>query len=130
MNWYLIAAAILSCAIGLIHSVLGEILIFRRMRTTGFIPTNGGLLLRESHVRILWASWHLVSVLGWCIAAVLMWLALPASRAVAQLPVAQVISISMLVSSLLVLVGTKGRHPGWIGLLCVAILAAVGLHVA
>ena len=58
MNWYFIAAGVLSFLIGFVHSVLGESLIFRRMRAGGFIPTIGGQLLREPQVRILWASWH------------------------------------------------------------------------
>ncbi len=128
MNGYFIAAAVLAFAVGLVHSVLGERLIFRRMRSAGFIPTSGGSALREPHVRILWASWHVVTVLGWCMAATLALLALPSfSR---QIPafVGEAIAVAMLASSLLVLVGTRGRHPGWIGLLAVAVLAAMGLY--
>ena len=33
---------------------------------------------------------------------------------------------SMLGGALLVLIGTRGRHPGWIGLLGVAILVWLG----
>ena len=47
MNPYFLAAAVLLIAIGLIHSILGERIIFRRMRTQGMIPTQGGNLLRE-----------------------------------------------------------------------------------
>jgi hypothetical protein len=117
MNWYFFVAGVLSFAIGLVHSVLGEALIFHRMRASGFIPTDGGQVLREPHVRILWASWHVVTVLGWCLAALLIGHALPTSNAVSLLPVAYAVSVSMLGSSILVLVGTKGRHPGWLGLL-------------
>lgn len=39
----------------------------------------------------------------------------------------RVIIAAMLASSLLVLVGTKGKHLGWVGLLGVAMLASVGL---
>jgi hypothetical protein len=130
MNWYFIAAAVLTFAVGLIHSVLGERLIFRRMRSTGFIPTNGGQVLHESHVRILWASWHVVTALGWCVALALVWLALPSSRQLTPPLVAGAIAASMLASSLLVLVGTKGKHLGWVGLLGVAVLAALGLHAS
>lgn len=128
MNWYFVAAAVLAFAVGLVHSVLGERLIFRRMRSTGFIPTSGGSALREPHVRILWATWHVVTVLGWCMAATLALLALPSFSG--QIPpfVGEVIAAAMVASSLLVLVGTKGRHPGWVGLLGVALLAAMGLH--
>jgi hypothetical protein len=128
MNWYFVAAGILSFAIGLVHSVLGESLIFRRMRASGFIPTNGGQVLREPHVRILWASWHVVTALGWCLAALLIWLAFPTSSAMPHLPIALAVSGSMLASSILVLVGTKGKHPGWLGLLGVAILTSIGSY--
>ena len=128
MNWYFTAAGVLTFAIGLVHSALGEQLIFRRMRSAGFIPTNGGQVLREPHVRILWASWHVVTAMGWCVAVALFWLALPSSKHLAQSLVAEAIVVSMLASSILVLVGTKGKHLGWVGLLGVAILTAIGLY--
>jgi hypothetical protein len=58
MNPYLVAAAVLAFVVGLVHSVLGERLIFRRLRTGQVVPTNGGTVLRESHVRILWLPSH------------------------------------------------------------------------
>jgi hypothetical protein len=128
MNYYFIAGAVLTFAIGLIHSVVGERLIFRRMRSSGCIPTDGGQLLLERHVRILWASWHVVTAMGWCIAVVLFWLALPPAWSVDQTFVAKAVIVSMFASSILVLVGTKGKHPGWAGLLVVAILTAMGLY--
>jgi hypothetical protein len=128
MNWYFFSAAVLTFLIGLAHSVLGERLVFRRMRLAGAIPTNGGSVLREGHVRILWASWHVATVLGWCVAAALVWLSLPSSGAQGAPFVARSIVAAMLACSLLVLVGTKGRHLGWAGFLGVAVLAGVGLY--
>ena len=128
MNWYFIAAGILAFVVGLVHSVLGERLVFSRMRATGLIPTNGGTVLREHHVRILWATWHVVTVVGWCIAALLVWLAFPSSTQAVRSVIAPMVVVSMFASSLLVLVGTKGKHPGWVGLLVVAALAAIGLY--
>jgi hypothetical protein len=128
MNWYFVSAGVLTIVIGLIHSLLGERLIFRRMRLVGLIPTNGGQVLREPHVRILWASWHLVTAMGMGMAVVLFWLALPSSRSLAQSIVAMAIVGSMIASSSLVLVGTKGKHLGWAGLLGVAVLTAMGLY--
>lgn len=121
MNRYFLAAAILSFLVGLAHSILGEMLIFRRMRQGGLIPTNGGRVIGEGHVRILWASWHVLTVFGWCLAAVLLWLA-QAQRA-GHAPIGQAIVVAMAAGSFLVLVGTRGKHPGWIGLLGVAVLA-------
>lgn len=128
MNWYFFAAATLTFVVGLVHSVLGERLVFRRMRQTGAIPTNGGSVLREGHVRILWASWHVATVLGWCVASALFWLSLPFSGEQGAPFVARPIVAAMLACSLLVLVGTKGRHPGWVAFLGVAVLAGLGLY--
>ena len=129
MNRLLACAAALAFIVGLVHSVLGEALIFRRMRTGGVVPTNGARVIGEGHVRILWASWHVLTALGWCIAAILLWLAVapvvpaaPAAAAASSRFISNAIVIAMLAGSALVLVGTKARHPGWIGLLGVAVL--------
>jgi hypothetical protein len=53
MNAYFVAAAVLTFAVGGAHSVLGEVLIFSRLRAGGLVPTQGGARLREGHVRIL-----------------------------------------------------------------------------
>jgi hypothetical protein len=128
MNAYFVAAGVLAFAIGLVHSVLGERLVFRRMRGQGLVPTDGGHVLHEPHVRILWASWHVVTALGWCVAAVLLWLGQPSQAQLAQSVVAKAVVGALFVSSMLVLVGTKGRHPGWIGLLIAAILVLAGMY--
>jgi hypothetical protein len=91
------------------------------MRQGSLIPTNGGRVIGERHVRILWASWHVLTVFGWCLAAILLWLA--QAQPVGSAFLSQAIVTAMLVGLVLVLVGTKGRHPGWVGLLGVAVLA-------
>jgi hypothetical protein len=126
MNSYLMAAGVLAFIVGLVHSVLGEILIFRGLRSRGIVPTDGGQLLRERHVRILWASWHVVTVLGWCVATILSWLAQDSSPSQSHVFIARAIAAAMLVSAAFVFVGTKGKHPGWAGLLGVAVLVFLG----
>jgi len=125
MQNYMFAAGVLAILVGLVHSVLGEILIFNRMRNKGVIPTTGAPLLRARHVRILWASWHVVTVFGCAMGAILLRLAFPVSENVLQIFVENTIAIAMLISSLLVLVGTKGMHPGWLALLGVAVLSTI-----
>lgn len=122
MNTYLLAAALLAFVIGLIHSIFGEILIFRRQRRKGWIPTDGGQVLKEPHVRIQWANWHITTAMGWGMAALLYWLATHGEQRATLVFVEQTIMLSMLASSALVLIGTKAKHPGWIGLLGVAAL--------
>ncbi len=126
MNGYFSAAAILAFFVGLVHSVLGERMIFRRLRHGGLVPTDGGSLLRERNVRILWASWHVLTVFGWGIAAILLWLSRnPAAARDAEF-IERAIAVSMVVGSALIFVATKARHPGWAGLLGVAILVWLG----
>ncbi len=114
-------AAGLSFLVGAVHSVLGEVLIFAKLRSGGIVPTNGGPLLRERNVRILWASWHVLTVFGWGLGAILLWIDRSGSAA-AMRPVLDLTAVAMMAGSALVLIGTKGRHPGWLGLLAVALL--------
>lgn len=126
MNSYFAAASVLALLVGLVHSVLGEILIFRRMRTGGLVPTDGGTLLEERHVRILWASWHVVTALGWFVAVVLYQLAVSPVISDEVALIESAIIVAMLAGSLFVLIGTRGKHPGWIGLLGIAVLVWLG----
>ncbi len=126
MNRYFVVAAALVLVVGLVHSVLGEMLIFRRQRQDGLVPTNGGKVLGEGHVRILWATWHVVTVFAWCFAAVLIHLSFPSASGTSNGFVVQAIALAMLAGSALVLIGTQARHPGWVGLLGVAVLVWLG----
>jgi hypothetical protein len=130
MNWYFTVAGALIFAIGLVHSLLGERLIFQRLRAADPLPMQSGQLLREPHMRILWASWHVVTIMGWCIAVLLFWMALPSAQHQAPAILVQTVIIAMLVSSLLVFVATYGKHLGWLGLLAVAMLTTLGQYVA
>lgn len=85
-----------------------------------YFPTNGGRVIGEGHVRILWASWHVLTVFGWCLATILLWLS-QAQPVGGGTLLSHAIAIAMLAGSSLVLVGTKGKHPGWVGLLGVAV---------
>lgn len=126
MNAYFMAAAALAFVVGLVHSVLGERLIFLRLRQGRLQPSRGGQLLGAGHVGILWASWHGLTILGWGFAAVLLWMGLhPAGADVAGFVVHAVV-VSMLLTSALVLVGTRAKHPGWAALLCAAVLVWLG----
>jgi len=125
MQNYLIAAGVLMILIGIAHSVIGEILIFRKLRAGTIVPLLTPAPLRERHLRILWANWHLTSVLGWGLAALLILIAVAPDPSSHALHV-RIIAIATLAGSLLVLYATKGRHPGWFGLLIAAGLAWLG----
>ncbi|NHQ88472.1 hypothetical protein HA050_20435 [Iodobacter sp. HSC-16F04] len=121
MQTTLLLAAVVAAATGVIHSLMGEMLIFRHVRQGGFVPSEGAAPLRERHIRILWATWHLASVFGWAFSGILLSLALgyPASGSL----ILSAVMAANFGGALLVFVGTKGRHPGWIALLAVAVLA-------
>lgn len=117
----ILAAAILVGIVGLIHSVLGERLVFRQLREHSDKLASVGL--RERHVRILWATWHVVTIFGFAFGVQLVKIELGGATMpslIAELK--YVIAHAMLAASVLVLVMTKAKHPGWIGLLGVAIL--------
>ncbi|SFC14966.1 hypothetical protein SAMN05428997_104231 [Bosea sp. CRIB-10] len=125
MQNYLIAAGVLMILIGIAHSVIGEILIFRQLRAGAIVPLLAPPPLRERHLRILWANWHLTSMLGWGLAALLILIAVAPDPSSHALHV-RIIAIATLAGSLLVLSATRGRHPGWFGLLVAAGLAWLG----
>jgi hypothetical protein len=80
--------------------------------------------LKERHLRIIWATWHLASIFGFCIGTLLIKIALDQNLVSTELLkfITISISVSMLCSSILVFTGTKGKHPGWIILLGIGIL--------
>jgi len=120
------AAGLLALMVSLAHSVLGEILIFRHLRKGGLVPTMAAPPLKERHVRILWATWHLATVFGLAFGFILLRLDSAAGDLAVQGLARSAAACAFFGGSLLVLVGTRGRHPGWIGLLGVAVFAWLG----
>lgn len=122
MNTALVLAAGGLALVGVAHSVLGEFLVFRTLRTQGIVPTGGRPVLREWQVRILWATWHLATVLGWALSALLWRLGTVPGGTHLEAWVADVAGVATLASGLLVFYATGGRHPAWFALLVVAAL--------
>lgn len=120
MNTLLLAAGLLSIFVGLIHSILGELLIFKKVRDGAIVPAVSSGLLGEGNIRILWATWHIASIFGWVAGVMLISIANNGFSGSALF--IQYISASMFAAGLLVFIATKARHPGWIGLCGVAIL--------
>jgi len=126
MNSYLGIAGLLCIILGLIHSILGEYLIFhpkRKPRT--LVPTQVESDVQEKHLRIIWATWHLASLFGFCIGALLIKLAIVSNQDFELLLF--LITGSMILSGLLVLMATKGKHPGWFILLLIGTLIFFGM---
>ena len=126
MQTYMFAAGIVAIITGVIHSTLGEIMIFRHLRNHSLVPTLPAPPLKERNVRIIWASWHLVTVFGWAFGVVLLQLSSPSNDLAAKTLVLNASIFAFVVGSFIVLIGTKGRHPGWIAMLVVASLVWMG----
>jgi hypothetical protein len=99
-------------------------LIFRKLRKGTIIPNQAAAPLELRNVRILWATWHLASAFGVGFAAILFFMANRDSAPDAA--TAWTLIVSFAAGSLLVLVATRGRHPGWIALLIVSVLTYLG----
>jgi hypothetical protein len=128
MNPWLSSAAALCVLVALVHSVLGEWRIFRHLRRPHhLVPTEGGTVLREFQLRIVWGTWHGLSVMGLGLAAVLVWLATSAdARAASGGVVEACLAAALATTGLIVLVSNRGRHPAWLALLGVAGLVWMG----
>ncbi len=120
----LFAAGCLAIFLGVAHSILGERLIFKKLRQKAIVPTYGGELFTERQVRILWVSWHLVTLFGAALGSLLCYLSVVNSTQMAFVALlVNFTSIVMFCAALLALVGTKGKHPSWIILMLIGLLA-------
>ena len=124
MNTYYLAAAAVAFLLGLAHSVLGEVLIFRRLRAEGSRASGN---LPRRHMAAVWSTWHLLTLFGWGLAAVFVWMAYPG---------ADIGTLALTLASFLALCaafwlfGTRGRHPAWIVFLLLAALSYLGSTAA
>ena len=124
MNIYFLSAAVVCVLVGIVHSILGEILIFNNLRVGGIVPTEAAPPLLSRNVRIIWATWHLASIFGLLLAGILL------AAAVGKITLDSIAIYAFLAAfvagSALVFLATNGMHPGWIGLLSVAVLVYLG----
>jgi hypothetical protein len=129
MQTYLAVAAGVAVLTGVAHSLLGEMIIFRQLRRGTLVPGQDAPPLRSRNIRIIWATWHVATLFGWAFAGVLLQLALSPQASLVSLFLNATVA-AYAGGSLLVLVGTRGRHPGWIALAAVAALVWIGAGTA
>jgi hypothetical protein len=122
MNTPLLAAAALTVLLVVAHSYLGErYILVRLFRRDGLPKLFGGTEFTQRTLRF---AWHLTSVLGLGLAALL---ATHANRAQSVAATeAVIISGTFALSGLLALVGSRGRHLSWIVFFAIATLAWYG----
>ena len=118
-------------------AAVGRRLVFTNALITGWRPAHSWLTMTgiidmadvEWIARIIWATWHIVTVFGWCLGAVLLRLSLPAGSSGSAVFIEQAIVLAALAASALVLFGTRAKHPGWIGLLVMALCTWEGRSI-
>lgn len=123
---FLTAAASVLAATGLIHSVLGEHLIFRRWRSGKIAAAGDDAFLARRHARIIWATWHGLTVFAWASAWLAAGVARNSPRSALELTLLDTLVTASAAVGLLVLIATRGKHPGWMALFLSAILMVAG----
>ena len=104
----LYAAAALIAALGIAHSILGERFVLIRLLRRGNLPKLFGDT--EFTARTLRFAWHLTTMLALCLALLLVQLANHASAP----NLASTIGLALVVSGVLPLAYTRGRHLSWV----------------
>jgi hypothetical protein len=125
----LIAASLTVFLLAALHSGLGEWFIFRHIhgvsgfRLLGFPPILGSSAPPQATLR---STWHNLTILGLGFAVIVGRLALLSTLTESEEFILRVISVSLLASSLLWFVATRGKHVGWLGFLLAAGLTWFG----
>lgn len=118
----LMLAAAFAVVLGVVHSWLGE----RRLIGPLLDPDRReGLLAHSAFARnVLRFAWHLTSVAWWGMGAVLAVLAMAPLDLQGKLAVA-VVAVTFLVTGVLILVTSRGRHLAWPVFVAIAGLSLV-----
>lgn len=104
----LFVAALLTFGVGIAHSLLGEkYLLMRLFRRPDLPALFGGTSFT---VRTLRFAWHITTVAWWGFGAML-WVA--SREQLSQDNALTVLAITMLVTALLILIASRGRHLAW-----------------
>jgi hypothetical protein len=118
VNLALATAAILTVLLAAAHSYLGERYILIRLFRRGDLPKLfGGTRFTQDTLRL---AWHITSVAALGFAALLVALALPGG--LGPRVYGRVIGATFVVSGLVALVGSRGRHLSWIVFFTIAAL--------
>ncbi|MEN1728692.1 MAG: hypothetical protein AAGJ52_09650 [Pseudomonadota bacterium] len=122
MIW-LYFAALLAAGIGAAHSLLGERFVLQRIERLENLPR---LILRKRELmaEVLQFAWHITTVAWVGFAALLV---LMAHGRLSNASAGLVISATFLLSSLIALVASRGKHYAWIVFLLIGLCS---LHPA
>jgi hypothetical protein len=126
----LVVAGALLIVLALVHSTLGEMLIFRHVRRGKLSHAGAIELLPQRRWDAIWSSWHLVTLLGSGLGLALIASAVTESADQRLSNAVSVIAAMLGLASVYWLLGTRGKHPAWIILLLIAVVLAHGLNMS
>jgi hypothetical protein len=115
MNLALFFAGLLALLLGLGHSLIGERMIFKGLQER-IARSEGRPVLSDQQLRVLRGTWHLVTIFGFALGALLIGSAI---RDLVLDPV-MVIGITMAFSGIYWVIATRGRHPAFVVLFAIA----------
>jgi len=116
VNLQLSIAALLSATLAISHSWLGERLIVQPVLAMEDLPKLSGS--RRGMRKIVRFAWHITSVFFVAMAAILLYF----SRVSPDVAVIKIISVTYLLSAVITIVVSRGRHYAWVVFLAVALL--------
>ena len=124
MNLHLLISAVLLVSLSIAHTIVGEVLVLRPLdRATGLPGIRGSVRTMRETLRF---AWHVTSVLGVGVAAVLLHCARLTPLDGDSARVVRIVALTCAASFVVALVGSRGRHPSWVVFLVVAILSWLG----
>jgi hypothetical protein len=116
----LLTAAVLTAALGIAHSWLGERILLGPLLAPA---TRRGMLSASAFARqALRFAWHLTSIAWWTFAALFVVLA-PAPASPAVRLVLGTLAAGCLATGLVILAASRGRHLAWPVFVAVAVAA-------
>jgi len=116
MKLTLLIAAVLTAAIALAHSYLGERLVIGPLFASDVPKLGGSSRFMRRTVRY---AWHLTSLWGLAFAALLIYYSRDALQHVTAL---QIVSATFLLSALMAVIMTRGKHFSWVVFLAIGLL--------
>jgi hypothetical protein len=136
MSGRLRAVSLMLFAVGLAHSGLGELLIFRRMGRAQRLPSLAPFTLVSVPLRVLPSSdaltrqtlrsaWHTPTILGFAFALILRRYANLSEHGAAERFTIRTLAIALALCAVVWFAGTRGKHPGWAAFLVIAALCWV-----
>lgn len=123
MNGYFIAAGVLSMALGIAHSLIGEKYFLPRLYKP-VLPFHLGSELFIN--RTLRTAWHWISLAWFSVAILLFYLSFQMLSHVTRW-ICILIICWLLTSALLSFVFSRGRHLSWLVLVVIALLIYLGM---